>query len=91
MVTTVSSVNVQKPYSRVFLRARVCVYSSRGFVKLWKGLKVVLNGKFKKGVPRVWERKCFYDDTTRESLTVLSLSLSLFRKKRFFFAFIKFE
>ena len=83
---------VQKPYSRVFLRARVCVYSSRGFVKLWKGLKVGLKENSKR-VPRVWERKCFYDDTTRESLTVLSLSLSLslFRKKRFFFAFIKFE
>jgi len=53
----------------------VSVYASRGFVAFRKGLKVVLNGKFKR-VPLVWERKCFYDDTTRESLTVLSLSLS---------------
>jgi hypothetical protein len=52
MVTTVSSVNVQKPYSRVFLRARVRVYSSRGFVKFWKGL----NGKFKKGASSVGKK-----------------------------------
>jgi len=27
------------------------VYASRGFVAFRKGLKVVLNGKFKRGVP----------------------------------------
>ena len=86
MVTTVSDESSKAVFACT--QMCVCVYASRGFVAFRKGLKVVLNGKFKR-VPLVWERKCFYDDTTRESLTVLSLSL--FRKRRFFFAFIKFE
>ena len=66
--------NVQKPYSRVFARARACVFVAR-FCEVLERLKVGLKENSKR-VPRVWERKCFYDDTTRESLTVLSLSLS---------------
>ena len=90
MVTTVSRERSKAVFAGVFARARVRVFVAR-FCEVLERFESGFERKFKKGVPRVWERKCFYDDTTRESLTVLSLSLSLFRKKRFFFAFIKFE
>ena len=91
MVTTASDES-----SKAYLQMCVCVYSSRRiFAEFWKGLKVVLNGKFKR-LPLAWERKSFYDDTTRESLTVCSLSLSHSKERsallfRFFAFSIKFE
>ena len=75
MVTTVSRERSKAVFAGVFARARACVFVAR-FCEVLERLKVGLKENSKR-VPRVWERKCFYDDTTRESLTVLSLSLSL--------------
>ena len=75
MVTTVSRERSKAVFAGVFARVRVRVFVAR-FCEALERFESGFERKFKK-VPRVWERKCFYDDTTRESLTVLSLSLSL--------------
>ena len=90
MVTTVSDES-----SKAYLQMCVCVFVATNICGVLERFERGFEGKFKR-LPLAWERKSFYDDTTRESLTVCSLSLSHSKERsallfRFFAFSIKFE